>query len=342
MESKAHIEAMASHHAPRIISSDWIEDQFIETMDRIGFPQHNLERLTGIKERRFWEKGTRLYEMSTIVCRRVIEEAGVDPQEIGVLINTSVCRDYLEPSQASLIHGSLGLSQNCLNFDITNACLGFVNGLDIVRSMIEQGKIKYGIVVTTEGSPEALDHTIELIKRPDCTAETFMNNFATLTIGCGSVAMLLSREDVASNGHRINDSAWLSDTSNGNNMLCVAKCDYSGMETNAAALLENGMPLAVKTWQKANRYIANWHDEKIDLYVPHQTSSRQINAFANNCGITRAKIHLVLQTLGNVVSAAVPLALLDAHEQKRIKPDDHVGLIGIGSGLNCMMMSVTW
>ena len=74
-------------------------------------------------------------------AEEAIEEAGVDRDKIGVLINTSVCRDYLEPSTACLVHGNLGLHERCLNFDIGNACLAFLNGMDVAARMIERGEV---------------------------------------------------------------------------------------------------------------------------------------------------------------------------------------------------------
>src|SRR3712207_9075437 len=67
-------------------------------------------------------------------------ESGVDPGRIGVMINTSVSRRYLEPSTAVAVHHALGLPRSCQNFYVTNACLGFVNGMELAAAMIEDRK----------------------------------------------------------------------------------------------------------------------------------------------------------------------------------------------------------
>ena len=342
MSPKAHIETMAAHHAPRVITTEWIEDQISETMDRLEIPRGKLERLTGVQERRYWDGEEPMYMIGAEAARRAIEASGIDPMEIGCLINTSVVRDYLEPSQACLIHGELGLSDDCLTYDITNACLGFVNGMDAVRRMIEAGAIRYGLVVTAEGSWKALANTIRILQQPDCTLETFMKYLAMLTIGSGAVAMILAHEDVASNGQVINDSVYMTSTVNGNNRLCFASCDHSQMIADAHGILVNGMPLVKRTWEKAREMIPGWGDDSIDLYIPHQTSTRQIQEVAQNLKITYRKIHLVLKKYGNAISAALPLTLIDARENNRMKSGDHVALMGVGSGLNCMIMSTTW
>ena len=69
---------------------------------------------------------------------------------VGLLVNTSVSRDYLEPSTASIVSGNLGLADDCQNFDVANACLAFLNGMDIAGRMIERGEIEYALVVDGE------------------------------------------------------------------------------------------------------------------------------------------------------------------------------------------------
>ena len=342
MCTKAHIEAMACNHAPRVISSSWIEDELGATMEKLGIPKGHLERLTGVRERRYWNSGVKMHDMAAEAARKTIEISGIDPKEIGCLINTSVCRDYLEPSQACLIHGALELSENCLTYDITNACLGFVNGMDAVRRMIEIGSIKYGLVVTAEGSLKALQNVIGILKEDDCSSETFLKYLAMLTIGSGSVAVLLAHEDVAKNNAYINETVSMTDTTNGNNQLCFAFCDHSQMIADAHGILVNGMPLVVKTWEKAAQIIPDWSDDNIDLYIPHQTSTRQIREVAKKLNVNRDKIHVVLGKYGNAISAALPITLVDAYEQGRIESGDHVALMGVGSGLNCMIMSTKW
>ncbi len=95
-----------------------------------------LESVTGIRERRFWDLDTMPSEIAAMAARKAIEFAGIDPQEIGCLINTSVIKDYIEPSVASLVHGDLKLGSHCVNYDIGNACLGFVSGICNIGLMI--------------------------------------------------------------------------------------------------------------------------------------------------------------------------------------------------------------
>ena len=83
--------------------------------------------------------------------RAAIDKAGIDPSKIGILISTSVCKENLEPSVACAVHHQLGLSTSCLNFDIANACLGFINAMHLAATMLDAGTVEYALIVDGEG-----------------------------------------------------------------------------------------------------------------------------------------------------------------------------------------------
>lgn len=338
MTDKVVIEAIAYELAPHRITSAEIEEQLAETMRRLSMPKGMLEGLTGIRERRFWGPKVTPSTAATLAAQKLLAQVDVDPGQIGCLINTSVSKDYVEPSVACLVHGNLGLSPHCLNYDISNACLGFLNGMNNIALMIEAGLIQYGLVVSGENSREVVEATIQALQRPDVSMETFTRNFATLTLGSGAVAALLTHRDKARSGHPINGSVSLADTTH--NRLCAGQRDY--MHTDAHALMVAGVELALQTWQLAAESLDRWSDETIDLYAPHQVSRRNTHALCQALGLTLEKFHLNFPTLGNIGSAALPITLAMADEAGRLHPGSHVALMGIGSGLNCSMMSVTW
>ncbi len=103
MSGNVTIEAVAYALAPYKITSEHLEDQISDTMERLGFPKGQLERLTGIRERRFWDADLMPSEIATMAARKVLDITGLDPQKIGCLINSSVCKDYIEPSVACLV-----------------------------------------------------------------------------------------------------------------------------------------------------------------------------------------------------------------------------------------------
>ena len=332
------IEAMAYELAPHRVTSQSIEEQLASTMGRLKMPRGLIEGLTGIRERRFWDPGVKPSEVATRAARKVIQTAGIDPMEIGCLINTSVCKDYIEPSVACLVHGNLGLSPACINYDIGNACLGFLNAMVSVSLMINAGMIRYGMIVDGEGAREPVEATIQRLRADTTTEKEFRENFATLTLGSGAVAMILTRKDLSATGHTINGQVTRAATQY--SRLCLGQPDK--MIADASGVLRHGVELAHETWQHAEQEFENWSDPTIDLYIPHQVSQRNMDVLCKTLGLTPEKAHLNFGTQGNIGPAAVPITLAMAEEDNRMGPGDHIALLGIGSGLNCTMMSVTW
>ena len=332
------IEAVEYELGPHPVTSTDLEEQFSETLSRLGIRPGTLEMISGIRERRLWDLGTQPSAIATVAAEKAIASSGIDREKIGCMVSTSVMKDYIEPSVASLVHGNLRLSEYCRNYDITNACLGFVDGIVNVALMIETKAIKYGLVVAGEAGRELLESTIRQLKRPDADKAFLMENLATLTLGEGAVAMVLSHKDFSRTGHLVNGAVTMAATEYNN--LCVAKPDY--MKTNPAKLLTAGAQLAVKTWELASRTLENWSDDRITLYAPHQVSSHNTSAVVNALHATPSKFKLTFPWLGNTGPVALPTALAIASEDGDIHAGDHVGLLGIGSGLNCTFMSVTW
>lgn len=332
------IEAVACTLPETIITSAEIESQLAATMGRLGIKPGLIEGLTGIRERRFWNADQQASDVATLAAEKVLKKSGIDREAIGCLISTSVCKDYIEPSVASLVHGNLGLADHCINYDIGNACLGFVNAISSVGMMIDAGLVDYGLIVDGENSREVVEATIDRLSRPEATAESFRDQFATLTLGSGAVAMIVCRRDLASSGHSVNASVTRAATRH--SRLCLGQRDY--MTADASKVLIFGVELAKKTWDLASRTLKHWSDTEIDAYMPHQVSQRNMDVLNEKLGLTPQKHHLNFPTLGNIGPAAVPITLCQADESGHIRAGHHVALMGIGSGLNCSMMSVAW
>lgn len=332
------IETVEYELAPQRVTSADLEEQFSDTLARLKIRPGILENLSGIQERRFWKLGTQPSQIATIAARKAIESSGINPDEIGCLINTSVMKDYIEPATASLIHGNLKLPSSCMNYDVGNACLGFVNGIFNVGLMIEAKMIKYGLVVAGEAGRELIESTVQRLQGADVTRKDFMENIATLTLGEGAVAMILSHQDVARTNHSVNGA--VSMAASEHNQLCVASPHF--MRSYPSKLLTAGAGLITKTWRLASKTLERWSDDQIDLYAPHQVSTHNTLACIRAINATYSKFKLTFPWLGNTGPVGLPTALAMAWEDGQISDGAHIGLMGIGSGLNCMMMSVTW
>ena len=223
------------------------------------------------------------------------------------------------------------------SFDIGNACLAFINAMEVVGNMIERGQVDYGIIVDGEGSRYTQEQTIERLLRPEAGIVDFRDNFATLTLGSGAGAMILARSDLAPDRPRVLGGVALAATAH--NRLCLGQPDR--MTTDAAHLLTAGLELAGATWALAQREF-NWTPEKLGQCVIHQVSGVHTTRFRELCGIPDHKVHQTFPEYGNVGPANIPITLAKAVEAGKVKKGDRVALMGIGSGLNCSMMDVVW
>jgi len=154
------ILSVTAAEAPIVVTSAEIDAQLALAYERTGLRPGMLEGLAGISERRWWPADVTFADAAAMAGAKAIAEAGIDPSAIGLLIDTSVCRDHLEPSAAVDVHEQLGLPTSCLNFDLANACLGFMNGMQLAAMMIDAGQIEYALVVDGEGSRRPQQATI--------------------------------------------------------------------------------------------------------------------------------------------------------------------------------------
>ncbi len=331
------IIGLAHVDAPQRVTSVELGEQLSPLLSRIQAKKDIIQSLTGITARRFWEPGRQPSEAATMAAEKAILDAGIDKSQLGILLNTSVCRDFIEPSVACLVHGNLGLSPECMNFDVGNACLAFLNGMEIIGNMIERGQVDYGIVVDGEGSRFVVETTIKRLLAPDCDEKTFRDNFATFTLGSGGAAMVLARSDLAPEGHRLLGGVSLAATEH--KSLCRGQVD--GMQTDASALMIAGLKLAGVTFGKAREELG-WRPEDLDQFILHQVSAVHTAKLIELLGLEDKKVFKTFPEYGNVGPAAIPITLSKALEADRIHKNDRVALMGIGSGLNCAMMEVRW
>jgi acyl-CoA:acyl-CoA alkyltransferase len=331
------IAGLAHIDAPRQLTSAEINARLKPTLDRLGIKANVLEDIAGIRSRRLWDDGVEASDAATLAGVKALADAGIDPSRIGLLVNTSVSRDYLEPSTASIVSGNLGLSDTCQNFDVANACLAFLNGMDIASRMIERGEIDYALIVDGETANLAYEKTLNRMASPDLTEDEFRNEMATLTLGCGAAGMVLARAELAPGAPRYRGGVTRAATQW--NTLCRGNLDR--MVTDTKMLLIEGMKLASKTFAAA-KLALGWAADEVDEFVIHQVSKVHTQAMLDAFGIDPKKVLTIFGEHGNIGPASVPIVLSKLREMGRLKKGDRVALLGIGSGLNCSMAEVVW
>lgn len=331
------IAGLAHIDAPRRLGSDEINARLKPTLDRLGIKIDVLGDVAGVHARRLWDGDIQASDAATLAGVKALADAGIEPDRVGLLVNTSVSRDYLEPSTASIVSGNLGLPDTCQNFDVANACLAFINGMDIASRMIERGEIDYALVVDGETANLAYEKTLDRMSRIDLTEENFRSELATLTLGSGAAAMVLARAELAPGAPRYKGGVTRAATEW--NKLCRGNLD--GMITDTRTLLVEGIKLATKTFDVAKQKLG-WVASELDEFVIHQVSKVHTAAFTKAMGIDPKKVMTIFAEYGNIGPASVPIVLSKLREMGRLKKGSRIALLGIGSGLNCSMAEVEW
>ncbi|AEG42960.1 3-oxoacyl-ACP synthase III [Isoptericola variabilis] len=331
--SNVSLLAVTRRLPSRVTTSAEIQGLLAPALRRLRVPGRLLERVAGVHARRSWGPDEDCDAATVAAAQEALDRAGVAPDDVGLLVNTSVTRKHLEPSVAVALHHGLGLPSSAVNFDVANACLGFINGMSIAAGMIESGQIRYALVVDGEDADEVRATTVERLLRDGVGREDFMQEFATLTLGSGSATAVLGRADEHPEGHRLLGGVTRAATRFHD--LCVGSA--KGMFTDARALLDGGLELVVDAWKEA---VSEWDWASMDRYVTHQVSRVHTDAIVEAVGLDRSKVPTTFPRLGNVGPASVPITL--AEEAETLRRGDRVLLMGVGSGINTAMMELAW
>lgn len=319
--------------APELVTSGDIDERLAPFYERTGATPGLLESLAGIRERRQWPEGVSFMEAAAQAGEKAIASSGIDRSRIGLMVDTSVCRERLEPSSAVTVHDRLNLPPTCMNFDISNACLGFLNGMHLAGTMLESGQLDYVLVVDGEGTRQIHDNTINRLLSPAATIDDMFSNFASLTLGSGSAAMVLGRHSENPGSHKLVGGFFRAATRH--HELCVGSLD--GMNTDTRGLLEAGTEVAKLAWEDAGDK-DGWYDMR--YYVLHQVSQVHTQAVIDTLGIDTDRVPRSFPTLGNIGPAAIPITL--ASIQHELAPGDGVMLQGMGSGINAAIVELQW
>jgi 3-oxoacyl-[acyl-carrier-protein] synthase-3 len=326
------IVSIVACDAPIVVTSDEIDEKLAPFYARVGAEPGLLQNLAGISERRQWPTDVSFIEASALAGEKAIVESGVDRTRIGFLTNTSVCRDRLEPSSAVTVHDRLGLPSDCINYDVSNACLGFINGIHIAGTFIEAGQIDYALVVDGEGTREIQQNTIDRLLDESSTMDDLFSNFASLTLGSGSTAAVIGRHSENPGSHRVVGGEFRA--ASHHHDLCVGSLE--SMRTDTKALLDAGTELGKLAWDEADKDA--WGD--MDRYIFHQISQVHAGAMIDILGIDPERVPMTFPTYGNIGPASVPFTL--AKEAPSLTSGDRVLCVGVGSGLNASLVELAW
>ncbi len=344
--TRVYIESVGYELAPVVMTSVELEARLEPVYQKLRIAPGQLEALTGIRERRWWKPDTPISYGAIAAAKKSLQERDISPDDIGAVVYAGVCREHFEPATACLVASALGVRGDVAIYDISNACLGVLNGVLDVANRIELGQIRAGLVVACESSREINEIMIgKMLDQP--TMPLFTQSLATLTGGSGAAAVLLtdgsfspSRRPKLMGGVNLAEPQY--------HELCrwglsreTEACQLPFMQTDAVAVMKHGVELGKKTWDHFTRKF-NLSADKIDKVICHQVGEAHQKLILQTLGIDPEKDFPTYEFLGNMGTVSLPITAAIAKERDLLRPGDLVGFLGIGSGLNCLMMAIQW
>ncbi|MHB1425641.1 MAG: 3-oxoacyl-ACP synthase III [Gemmataceae bacterium] len=342
--SHVFIDAIGYELPPVVVTTQELEARLRPVYEALRLAEGQLEALTGISERRWWEPGYPPSRGAVLAGRKALALSRVRQEDVDVLIYAAVCREEFEPATACRVAAELGINPEAV-YDISNACLGVLNGIVDIANRIELGQIRAGLVVSCETAREINDATIETMLQA-CDMEVFKKSLATLTGGSGAVAVLVTDGSFCPAPRRriLGGTTRAAPQHYG---LC--RWGLEGMlstlrqftSTDSVAVLRYGVELGLRTW---NAFLGRlgWAADTVDKVICHQVGASHRDSILKALGIAEEKEFSTYPFLGNMGTVSLPLTAALAEEREFLCPGDRVGFLGIGSGLNCLMLGVEW
>lgn len=312
--------------------------QQIGSKDRFDIPYDWLERTTGISERRVAPESMLPSDMAVSAALEALETARLRPSDIDLIIYTGVDRDYIEPATAHIVQDKLH-AENAVVFDLTNACHGFMNGIHLADALIATGQARRALIVTGEQAFRATRKAIEILSNTT-DREQFINLAGGLTVGDSGAAMVLGPKLHPESGFM----GFMLESRGQHAGLCVC-----GTRGNEEIPLQTDMPGIVKTHiqMHADMYDGfmhrlGWKPQEINKFVHHQVGLKAFRMHARYAQIPLGLMSNTVSTMGNLVSATIPVNLHKLAEKQELSDGDRVFISGSGSGLSISQAGLIW
>jgi len=294
-----------------------------------------IQTRTGIKQRYVLEEGESVSDLSVKAGQEAIEQAGISPEEIDLIVTGTFTADYRLPGASCLIQDKLGATRAGA-FDLNSACTGFIYSLVTGAQFVKTGAAKNVLVVGADCCSRMLDWE----DRSTC-----------VLFGDGASALVLSRTEDS----EIGVQSHFTRTDGGGYSTLWIEGGGSNRPIDERVLQERAQfvkmagkdvfKFAIQAISNASLSVMEQEglkDEDIKLMVPHQANQRIISAAAKKLGLEKDKVYINIDRYGNTVGASVGLALYDSFHEGLIVPGDKVLVVGFGAGLSWGATVINW
>ncbi len=325
---KAKVTGVARYLPPRLLTNQDLEKMVDTTNEWI------LER-TGIHQRHMVEKGVAASHLGTEAARQLLRQKQVSPEEIDLIIVATVTPDMLFPSTACLVQKNLGCKR-AWGFDLVAACSGFVYALTVGAQFVAANSHKKALVIGADVMTSIID---------------FQDRATCVLFGDGAGAVLVEPCDGGEEG--ILDFHNDIDGSGG----CFLYMPAGGSLNPAShETVEKRMHYVHQEGREVFKYAVRRMCEvplmllqrngltsaDLRLLVPHQANQRIIKATADRLGLDSDRVVLNIDRYGNTTAGTIPIALVDALNEGRLKKNDLVLLLAVGAGYTTGGLLLRW
>ena len=313
---------------PEKVLTNYDLEKMVDTSDEW------ITKRTGISERRILPEDVPAYMLGIDAAKKALVNAGMDAEDIDLIIVTTSTPDYLTPSTSCIIQDGIN-AKKAAAFDLNAACSGFIYGMSVVRQFIINGTYKHILLVACE----ALSKVTDWKDRNTCVlfgdgvgaavfgpVEKDYGILATHLGADGSLGRCLTIPCCS-----INDED-LEKRPNGNKMTLW----MDGSEV---------FKFAVRVVSQAVTRVLdekNLNLDDISMIIPHQANIRIIDGASKRLGIPQEKMYKNLHKYGNISSASIPVALCEAVSEDMVKKGDNIVLVGFGGGLTWASALLRW
>ncbi|MCA9987208.1 MAG: ketoacyl-ACP synthase III [Anaerolineales bacterium] len=334
----AHIVGWGSFLPQYALTNDQIAE-IVDTNDEW------IVTRTGIRERRIASPKETTATLGFKAATQALAVAGITPSQVDLIIVATSTPDHVFPSAACLVQDLLGASKAGA-FDLSAACSGFVYGLSMAANAIATGSINTAIVI----GAETMSRIVDWSDRATC-----------ILFGDGAGAVVLQGSNVPGG---VLSTSLRSDGSGGDLLRLQINYDsylpHLGPEFSSNGHGPHKGPGHKSTIEMNGRQVfrfatsimadivkdvldkADLDVEQVSLVVPHQANERIISTAAKKLKMPIEKFHMNLEVTGNTSAASIPLALCDAIDKGRIRPDDNIVFVGFGGGLTWAAAAIKW
>lgn len=296
---------------PESILTNFELEQRMDTSDEW------IRTMTGIEERRIAADEQDTSHMARDAAKKAIEDAGIDPAEIGLILVATVTGDQPFPSMSCVIQQEIG-AVNAAAMDISAACAGFMYGMVTAKQFIESDVYKYVLVVGVEKLSKITN---------------WEDRNTAVLFGDGAGAAVLGK---VSEGRGILSFELGADGSGGKHLYQDDYLVMNGREVFKFAVRQMGES-AENVIEKAGLV-----KEDVDFLIPHQANIRIMEASRQRLDLPVEKMSKTIHKYGNTSAASIPISLVEDVEEGRIEEDDVVVMVGFGGGLTWGALAMRW